>query len=243
MNRIVIFILLLFSFSTSGKEVADTLSAKKISRFYFGINISADNCYRTLTKNDNTVDSLWNYARNIEDSIEIPKFGYTAGISFGYEFTRRLSAEAGIQYSNKGYRTIPIETEILFDPDYGTLARNTISFIYLDFPLKVNYTFFDKRVKLITSLGVTVNVLLKSTFRSVPEDKGIEEFYYVSDYPYNKINISPEIGIGIKYKINDRMNLILQPAFRYGILGLDDKSYKTTHLWSAGLSMGYYCKF
>jgi hypothetical protein len=240
MNRLIISSLLLLNFSVFGHEKNDTLFSKQ-RRFSIGINTSPDYCYRALTKNDNSIsDVIWNSAKNYEDSIEKPKFGYTFGINFCYQITKRVSIEAGIQYSNKGYKTIPIETISSIDFTRVGKAKNIISHKYFDFPVKVTYIFFDKRIQFIASLGVTLNALVKTSIYSIPEDKSKNEFNTEIDYPYEKINLSPTFSAGIKYKLKERMNLLAEPTVRYSILNIDQKSYKSTHLWNLGLNIGYY---
>lgn len=127
MNRLLIYSLLFSSFSVYGQEKNDTLSSKQ-RRFSIGVNISPDCCYRTMTKNDKSIsDSVWKFAKNLEDSIEKPKFGYTFGINLCYQITKRVYAEFGIQYSNKGYKTIPILTTSSIDPE-GVIATNILNF-------------------------------------------------------------------------------------------------------------------
>ncbi|HRN94808.1 MAG TPA: hypothetical protein PL084_08790, partial [Chitinophagales bacterium] len=58
-------------------------------------------------------------------------------------------------------------------------------------------------------------------------------------YNYKKVNISPLISVGIDYKINSRMNLRVEPTFRYGVLKLMDTPI-TTYLYSGGLNISYY---
>jgi len=245
MNRSLIYLLLILSFSAYGQEKKDTLVSNKNRKFSIGINISPDYCYRTLTKKDKSLsDSVWNFAKHIEDSIYAAKFGYTAGVNLAYEFNKHWAAEVGIQYSNKGYKTIPIKTGLidLYGNITYTKATNIANYIYLDIPLKAIYTFFDKRLQLVIGIGATFNYLLKAIDKSIPEDASLLVTNTVSNYPYNKINFSPTISAGVKYKINDRMNLRIEPTYRYGILSIDDKSYKSIHLWSYGLNIGYYYK-
>jgi len=246
MNRSILFGILLLSTSSFGQVKTDTLSSNKARRLLIGVNFSSDYCYRTLTKNDNSIsDSLWIYAKHIEDSIEIAKFGYTIGISFSYQFNKRLSAEIGIQYSNKGYKTIPIETLSVDESGnifFSERATNYLSFLYLDIPVKANYVFFQKRTQLITSLGVTLNILQTTRFKSISETTSEEFVTSADDYPYKKINLSPFVSAGLVYNVSDKINLRFEPSFRYSIFGIDDKSYENRHFWSMGLNLGFYYK-
>jgi hypothetical protein len=114
MNRIFFLIVILLSNSAFGQDKV----AGKNRRFFIGVNFSPDYCYRSLSKNiDSISNSKWNYAKNIEDSVEIPKLGYTAGINFGYQIKSWLSIETGLQYSDKGYKTIPVTTVYDFSHD------------------------------------------------------------------------------------------------------------------------------
>ena len=109
--------------------------------------------------------------------------------------------------------------------------------------MKASYTFFDKRIQLITSIGATLNVFSKTNLHIIPEDKSIDDFHTSIDYTYEKINLSPTISVGLKYKLNQRMNLQAEPTFQYAIKNIDEKSHKSTHLWNFGLNFGYYYKF
>jgi hypothetical protein len=240
MRRILILIFTLFSIISFGQ---DTIVQHKL---FIGLNFSPDYCYRSLTKNDQSIsESSWNRAKNLEDSIEKPKFGFTTGINFYYFINERFSIESGIFYSLRGYKTIPLPILIITSSgniDFSEKASLISNYSYLDFPLKVNYTFFKNRVRMIVGLGATLNVLLKARFSSDPPEI-LESAFALTDghgkYTGNKINISPTVSIGLQYELNEKMNLRIVPTFRYGLLGLDDKSYKTIHLWNAGINVGY----
>jgi hypothetical protein len=122
-------------------------------------------------------------------------------------------------------------------------ASLVFNYSYLDFPLKVNYTFFKTRVRMIVGLGATLDVLLKANFSSDPPEI-LESAFSQSGNSFKftgkKINISPIVSIGIQYQLSEKMNFRIEPTYQYGLLGLDDKSYKSIHLWSAGINVGYY---
>lgn len=107
LKRFFILTLFLFSCLVYGQNNVTT----KARKFFIGANFSPDYCYRVLTQNDNNIsNNSWTRAKNILDSIEIAKFGYTAGIVLGYQFNVLIGIETGIQFSNKGYKTLPILT-------------------------------------------------------------------------------------------------------------------------------------
>ena len=224
---------------TTLSQSTDTITSR---RFFIGLTFSPDYCYRTLTQNDETItDEQWNNAKNIEDSIDIPKFSYTTGITFGYQINKRFGIETGILYSNKGYRTVSIATIYDFSKPPEN-ARHIINYSYLDIPLKANLTFLDKKLQLLLGIGTTLNILIKTTVKTIP-DSPTDDFPLQTtdiDYEYNKINLSPTANIGLIYNINNRMSLRTEPTFRYSVLNIDDKSYKATHFWSVGLNIGFY---
>jgi len=238
MKRLLLLTILFSSISIYGNDTAST----KSRRIFIGANFSADHCYRALTKNDrNFPNDQWTMAKKFDDSVEVPKFGYTAGITFGFQINKRISIETGIQYSNKGYKTIPIMTAYNWN-EAEAIATNIINYSYLDFPLRVNFSFLKKRIQILASIGTALNCLVQTSTKTIPETPTItfKTKTNVSLYPYKKINISPMASVGLKYKINTRMNLRVEPTFRFSMLNIDAKSYRTTHLWSAGLNIGYY---
>lgn len=236
-KQIFTWTIFLFSFSTYGQ---DTISIKERG-FIIGVNFSPDYCYRTLTKQIDTLSNTsWKQIKHLHDSIEKAKFGYTFGINFGYQINKRICLETGLQYSNKGYKTIPINS---FD-SFGKMT-NIINYYYLDVPIKINYFFLKKRLQLLVSAGTTLNLFLYSSIKTITEPEtatSFKEKSYSSANNNNKFNFSPIFSAGIKYKIRNRMNLRVEPTFRYGIFDIrNDKSfYSSIHLWSIGLNIGCY---
>ena len=234
-----LFLTLLLPVISYGQDSSSTKSRK----FFIGVNFSPDYCYRSLTKNDASISrDQWSFIKNLEDSIYKPTFGYTTGINFYYQITKRLFVETGIQYSQKGYMTIPILTVFNIEHNFEeAIATNYIYFTYLDIPLRGCYTFLNGKIQIVTSAGATFSFLLKVKGKSVPElpTEAIQTKYFSSDYEFSKMNISPTISAGIKYNVNSRINLRAEPTFRYGLINTDPKSYAFTHLWSAGLNISF----
>lgn len=225
----------------------DTTTTTTKHKFFIGLNLSPDYCGRVITQNGNTLSNAnWSRVKAMEDSIFKPKFGHSLGITLEYQIGNRLYFESGLQFSNKGYKTIPIMTLYdPFNPDGSvTEATNIISHNYLDLPLKVKLYFLKNKFQLLTSVGATLNYLLRVSIKTIPtvETEEFKVVTHIIDYPYNKINISPTISFGAKYNFNDKMNVQVAPTFRYGLLKLDNKDYKIEHLWSAGININLYYK-
>ncbi len=212
-------------------------TSTKYRKFFIGVNFSPDYCYRNITKNDNSISSdEWAYEKNYSDSIYKPTFGYTTGLNFYYQVRKWYSIESGIQYSRKGYQTIPLPTGYHFE-----ITTIYYYFTYLDVPLQANFTFLKSKIQIIVSTGAIFSYLLHVGIKYVPQTQtaDFQTQTHISKYSYNKINISPSVSVGLKYNVNNRINLCAQPTFRYGILNPDSKSAEFMHLWSLGFNISF----
>ena len=239
MKQLPIFLLLLITLSSNGQNTDKKVSTADFRRVQIGINFSPDICFRTLKNNYGRSTSDLIIKRNNEN--EIVKFGYTAGLNVCFNIKRFVGIETGIQYSNKGYQTKTIDytsgQPSPFAPKEGQFIFN---FHFIDIPLKVNFTIGKKKVRFFTSVGLTTNIFIKETQTSILKytdrtDRNTKQ----TTYDYNRINISPTISLGIDYKINSRMNLRIEPTFRYGVLKIIDAPV-TGYLYNGGLNISYY---
>ncbi|MCX7743653.1 MAG: PorT family protein [Flavobacteriales bacterium] len=222
-----------------------TKPVRDFRRVQLGINLSPDVCYRTLKNMDGDEETDLNISSH--NSIEIPKISFTGGVNVGLHFTRFFGIETGIHYSDKGY-----QTKILnmtpppgggIDPTAYEKVRYNYHFHYIDIPLKFFFTVGKRKVRFLISGGIITNVFIKET-------QTISKFYmnYIetettdTEFDYKRINLSPMLGLGIDYRITQRMNLRIEPVFRYGILKIIDAPI-TGYLYNVGLNIGYYVGF
>lgn len=239
MKHLTIILLTLKVFNCYGQDKTKETPTSDFRRVQFGINFSPDVCFRTLKNNDGSRSSdLTIDQRNKKETV---KFGYTTGLNVCFNIKKFVGLETGLQYSNKGYQTK--KQDLIFAQPEPSLPKQS-KFIYhfhtIDIPVKVNFTIGQKKVRFFTSVGVTTNIFIKETETS---------FFYYSDhtdkktsqtrFDYSKVNISPTISVGIDYKINSRMNLRVEPTFRYGVLKIIDTPV-TGYLYSGGLNISYY---
>jgi hypothetical protein len=203
-----------------------------------GINFSPDYSFRSLKSFDGSSDV--GFVIQSRDGIEIAKLGYTTGINLCYNLSPKLGVETGLQYSNKGYQTKKNNLSYI-DPETGQYlqAKWIYKDAYLDVPLKLNITFGKRNLRFISSIGFVTNIFLSQhliTFVDKPDGKTER---IVSEYELRRINISPMVSLGIDYKINYKMNIRVEPTFRYGVIKILDSPIKE-YLWNAGLNIGYY---
>ena len=201
-------LLICFSFITWGQS-----SDNDTRKFHIGATFSPDYNYRTLTsdKSSNT---------DYRNDLESAKFGYTTGLTFSYQFSKRFATELGIMYADKGYKRSGID----FTDEYGNeLGSVTLfqRFKFLDIPIKANYYFLQKeRFQLYATAGFSTNFLLK--LRSVTKydysdsNTSNEKTAYDSNLDgFNSINFSGVVGIGAEYKLTDRFKIRCEPMFRH----------------------------
>ncbi|HTA62930.1 MAG TPA: outer membrane beta-barrel protein [Bacteroidia bacterium] len=228
----------------------DSTKTKKVSRFFIGINFSPDYCFRTLKNNDGS--SLSSELISIYNKVETAKFGFSTGINFCYLITTHISIDLGAQYSNKGFQEKDAELTFgsaidrrrgfVYNTNNSSVTGKIVyAYNYLDIPLKVNFVFGKKKVRFISSLGLTTNLLINSKNIFIGKDntgKSIENSSSTTS-TYNRINLSPNVSCGIDYKVNNKMFFRIEPTFRYGILKMTDTPV-TQYLWNAGLNISYY---
>jgi hypothetical protein len=239
MKHLTIILLSLTSFICYGQDKTKEAPTTDFKRVQIGINFSPDVCFRTLKNNDGSSSSeLVIDNRNERETV---KFGYTTGLNVCFKINKFVGMETGIQYSNKGYQT---KMQDLISDQPAPSLPNQSKFIYdfhcIDIPVKINFTIGKKKFRFFTSVGVMTNIFIKETQTSilVYSDR-TDEKTSPTNFNYNKINISPTISVGIDYKINDRMNLRVEPNFRYGVLKIIDTPV-TAYLYSGGLNISYY---
>ena len=241
MKQIAAILLMSISFNSIGQEGINAIEPieKKPKKVQIGVNISPDICYRTLKNNDGS--SQTDQLIKEHNKQETYKIGYTAGLNLCYNIKKQFGIEAGIQFSNKGYQTRKLDFySFPPDPNSPTKTKFIYNYNYLDIPVKINYTMGSKKIRFIASAGISTNILLNATETMVLvyPDK-TDRNKTGAKWNYKKVNISPLISAGIDYIINSKMNLRVEPAFRYGMLKIIDTPI-SAFLYSGGVNISFY---
>jgi len=252
MKGLIVITAMIISVAAFGQKTDKEKPTTEFKRLLFGLNISPDICYRTLKNNDGSSSSSMTI--DLRDKNEEPKFGYTAGLNLRYNFSKHLGIEAGVQYSNKGYASKKIELTFgdMIDPRYGfvytnngtaepTKAKFLYNFNYLDLPVRAIFSFGEKRIHFVTSIGVTTNIFIKAIQTSVLEYENGDTKRETQNYPdeFKSLNISPTVSAGVDFRISNKLNMKVEPTFRYGLLKIIGTPI-TAYLWNGGLNITCY---
>ncbi len=130
------------------------------------------------------------------------------------------------------------------DVDYSSIPKS-VKFIYnhyyIDIPLKVTYKMGKGKIRIIGGLGITTNILIKSTQQSIFEyQNGDKEKSTVpANEAYKQLNLSPNISFGIERKFKSNHVVRVEYNVSHGILGIIDAPI-TANLWSSGINFSYY---
>lgn len=235
--RIYVFVFYLFIATlTFGQNINSVNEINNLKKIQIGFNISPDVCYRTIVGSTNT-ETIEEY----RNELDIPKISYTTSVNILYNIKNYFSIETGIQYSNKGYQTKDVDlTSNEPDPNVPEKVKTIYNFHYLDVPLKTNFIFGENKIRLITSVGVNLGFLVNDSQTNILffSDKTDRTTSPIGQ-EFRKVNLSPFLSLGADYKINEKMNLRLEPIFRYGLLKTTETPL-TDRLYSVGLNIGLY---
>jgi hypothetical protein len=198
-----------------------------MKKIQIGTNFSTDACYRTP---------------NSLGSISKPKFGYTTGLGLIYNLNKTVGFEIGLQFSDKGYQTEPCTYLIMDNVNIFPSTRQYIhSTYYIDIPFKTNFTFGKKNIRFITSAGFAANFFIAENINVMDTyaDGSKKLISQSTNHDNKNINLSPMVSFGIDWKITDKMNLKVEPTFKYGIINIIDNA-NHNYLWNYGVNVGFY---
>jgi hypothetical protein len=224
----------------------DTLRKKK---FYIGGFASPDISYRALFPLINGNTAIGNFIKHERDSMEIPRFAYTFGLDFLYQFNKRIALSWGLQYSLKGYQTKTekwtfgsslnqggfVSTAQI--PVSGHLAYN---YNYIDIPIRADIYLGKGKITTFITAGITTNILLY--------EKNISYITYadghqgtqsnVNSAGYNLVNLQAQLGAGVDIALK-KSRLRILPIARTSFLSDYNTAPIHEYLWSVGLGVSY----
>jgi opacity protein-like surface antigen len=215
MKKNIVFILLFLPVLL----FCQTKDTAKQDKIQIGIIGSADYCYRSLK-----ADAASKWISDMRDTLEIPKLGYTLGISCLYEINKNIKIDVALLYSESGEKT----KKYLLDNNN-------------DIRLPSNNTFIYKKLKLYATAGVSANVFLSKKTTSILEYSNFdtEKSKSVSSTGFSKINFAVLAGAGFNYSVSNKLDIKVEPIYRRSITSIINAPIKE-YLYSTGLNFGIY---
>ena len=227
-------------------NVKSQTEKSKIRKFSFSVNFSPDYSYRRLHSNNPDHDFLINQLNDWEE----PAFGYTTGLSVRYLMNKKFEHESGLQYSDKTFKLSVTKDDFeipdnglyqLDDPAIPERLTTNYHYYFLGVPLKLNYYFLQKRIRLYLTAGVSTDFFLdtRSKTTSIYKDRTETIEHNGNGGDYNKINLTGLAGFGTETTLFQKIGIRVEPIFRYSFIQINDFMGKE-NLYSAGLNVVLY---
>ena len=189
------------------------------NKIYVGISLYPNYSYRNYF-----TDISVRFLQSAYDTIERPKFSYSAGIFAEKKLNENFRLRVGLNFMNSGFRTKKQELHFA-SPDssgqyqqiifggYGNVVYNDF---YLELPIDVHYFFVKTPVFIDFGISPVFNLYNSSTANwEYPDGHTETRTGENKSTSFNKFGLAFQFGIGYEVKIINRLILEIQPKFQY----------------------------
>lgn len=163
---------------------------------------------------------------------------------------KKFEHESGLQYSDKTFKLSVTKDDFeipdnglyqLDDPAIPERLTTNYHYYFLGVPLKLNYYFLQKRIRLYLTAGVSTDFFLdtRSKTTSIYKDRTETIEHNGNGGDYNKINLTGLAGFGTETTLFQKIGIRVEPIFRYSFIQINDFMGKE-NLYSAGLNVVLY---
>jgi hypothetical protein len=219
------------------------LAQKESPPIYFGLQASPNFSYRVLFNNsgESSVDDDIDYLNNREEAALGYRFAAVAGI----KVTESWTLEAGIAYLRNCTRlNLTFGDEV--DPRRGFVNDNEYTegeletcLSYVGIPIRIIWSFGSEKTKVLASFGLSPQILLdQNTTAKLSNGDKTEEMDIDSFEDATGFNLSPSLGIGAEFKLNDNFFLRAEGVARFGVVNINEDSPINSNTYSSELNVG-----
>jgi len=206
--------------------------------------------------------------KNIEDETSLavqtdwtPLLSYSGGIALGYDISKRLTIQTGLQYSyqqttrrgdfmleDSSGKLIMLPNKVPYD-ESQTLELKNKSFAvnqslqYVGIPVRAIVNVGKGAVRLIASGGVLANLLIKSSDlsnKTSSQDQNIQKLspsQAKEPNLYAPVHLSALTSVGLEWRIAKKYSLQFEPNFRISLTSLTKSEVASSYPYSMGLSL------
>lgn len=249
--RKIIVVFLLVSQHLYGE---DSTTVKTFKRWEIGLSFSPDYSYRVLKPIFSTNADLMENDKALADSLNLVEKGtisYSVGIPVSYKFNQLFALKTGVYLSNKTVQSKGFVYGSFVYNDYSIFKLNQLtksSFLFLEIPFALELTLQPKNSKKLSYkifAGATIsNNIQKHSYPSRRFLPGGSNQEFESSYrimyvdKFNLLYIGYTAGISAVYKLNEKLNIGMEPIFKF--YGKGFNAVQTTENYSLGKLGGYY---
>lgn len=223
MVKVIFFLILLIALPAFAQQ-NDTLNYNNVK---LGLSVAPAFSSRYL-KAENDAQANADYF----DSIEMPHLGYSIGLNFGYQISKRFSLNSGLLFANKaqGSKSASLQT----------ISNYKNNIYYLDIPLKFNYYFLSKKSKIYLTGGANFSYFLANKI-SYRKENNTDNFSAVGE-DLNSFNLSGVIGLGIDVQIYKRWAFNFEANYQHAFTPVLNTPIKR-YLYSINPTVALFYKF
>jgi len=238
---IIVFILLLGQIAQS----------QGVSRFSFGLDFSPAYSYFIFSSDNEAVE------KHVNNTGQ-PRFGYSLGTPIRLNINDRLSIESGIYWVKRGVRTDSMHDSIPWTHNNGNEAYlmrtdEKTNFHFFEIPINLRLVLYDfNKFELYLRTGFAVDFLIHlSENNHMYFTDDVYHFKGKVPRPYSSTRIVNYVvngGLGINYKLTDRLTVKFSPYFSYMLNNLnannpEDTENPNIHLYDISFMLGMNYKF
>ncbi len=225
-------IIILTSFLLSAVLYSQTSDSLKTKRHSISFTYSPDYCFRKIASN---ASSEW--VKIGLDTLEVGKFGYTAGINYTFALNKRLGISTGLLLSNKGEKTKKTYSSTPSIFNYNN------HYYYIDIPLTARYNLINRSFKLYAFGGISSNIfLVEKTTQVTGYTNDDATISYYNKQNFSNVNFAILAGFGLQYSITKKWDLKIEPIYRRSITAIANTPVKK-YLYSIGINIGLSTSF
>lgn len=218
----------------------------------------------------NTLNDGSSIDRQFNNNSKTGDVNMSYGISTSYAINKKLKIRSGINKVNLGYNTndvavlqssgtasstlvnidnrnnsvdIANNTAIESSSNTAVISSNSSinqSFGYIEVPLEIQYTFYDRRLG-INVIGGFSSLFLENNEIYSEIDNG-PRTYLGEANNINDISYSANLGLGLNYKFSKKIDFNLEPTFKYQFNTFSNTSGDFTPFF-IGVYTGFAIKF
>lgn len=235
MKKLLLIYLLVIPLATTSQEVV-----KKPSVFSLGVSFSPEYSYRVLK----ATEDKYEWSVKYSDSLDKPKFGYTAGFYASHDILKQLTLETGIMFSDKGDKMTTSNFEALDPNDPLLLRLKSITMIktyyYLEIPVRVSCRIVSAKLSVAIVAGISGNIFLDSKTKTIMRynDGSPDEKDTNSGGNGNRGTVSVLAGIGLDYKLTDKLCIGFEPVYKRDITTVYSSDITKLYFYSFGANIG-----